>query len=106
MITITKNQVSPIKVRLNQSNLIGDTITITLDSPSRSQLVFSSVITTISDGYYSFDLDVADTSQLIDDTYFYSISQEDVDLKKGVVRFLKDTDLNNAFDYTLDFTLA
>ena len=106
MITITKNQVSPIRVRLNQSNLIGDTITITLDSPSRSQLVFSSVITTISDGYYSFDLDVADTSQLIDDTYFYTISQTDVDLKKGVVRFLKDTDTNNAFDYTLDFTLA
>lgn len=105
MITITKNQLSPIKVRLNQSNLIGDTITITLDSPSRSQLVFSSVITTISDGYYSFNLDVADTSQLIDDTYFYSISQEDVDLKKGVVRFL-DINLNNTFDYTLDFTLS
>lgn len=106
MITITKNQASPIKVRLNQSNVIGDTITITLDSPSRSQLVFSSVITTISDGYYSFDLDVADTSELIDDTYFYTISQEDVDLKKGVVRFLLDADENNTFDYTLDFTLA
>lgn len=106
MITITKNQASPIKVRLNQSNVIGDTITITLDSPSRSQLVFSSVITTISDGYYSFDLDVADTSELIDDTYFYTISQEDVDLKKGVVRLLLDADANNTFDYTLDFTLA
>lgn len=105
MITITKNQASQIKVRLNQSNVIGDTITITLDSPSRSQLVFSSVITTISDGYYSFDLDVADTSELIDDTYFYTISQEDVDLKTGVVRFLQNTE-NNTFDYTLDFTLA
>ena len=105
MITITKNQASQIKVRLNQSNLIGNTITITLDSPSRSQLVFSSVITTISDGYYSFDLDVADTSELIDDTYFYTISQEDVDLKTGVVRFLQNTE-NNTFDYTLDFTLA
>lgn len=105
MITITKNQASQIKLRLNQSNVIGDTITITLDSPSRSQLVFSSVITTISDGYYSFDLDVADTSELIDDTYFYTISQEDVDLKTGVVRFLQNTE-NNTFDYTLDFTLA
>jgi len=105
VITITKNQASQIKLRLNQSNVIGDTITITLDSPSRSQLVFSSVITTISDGYYSFDLDVADTSELIDDTYFYTISQEDVDLKTGVVRFLQNTE-NNTFDYTLDFTLA
>ena len=106
MITITKNKVSPIRVRLNQSNVVGDTITITLDSPSRSQLVFSSVITTISDGYYSFDLDVADTSQLIDDTYFYTISQQDVDLKKGVVRFLLDESEISSFDYTLDFTLA
>lgn len=106
MITITKNQAIQVKLRLNQSNVVGDTIAITLDSPSRSQLVFSSVITTISNGYYSFDLDAEDTSQLIDDTYFYTISQTGVDLKKGMIRLLLDTRAIDSFDYTLDFTLA
>lgn len=106
MITINENQAVSVKVRLNQTNVVGSTITLTLDSPSRAQLVFSSVITNISNGLYSFPLDVTDTSQLIDDTYFYTISQDLVTLKQGVIRFVLDETINDSFDYILDFALA
>ena len=106
MITINENQAASVTVRLNQSNVVGTSITLTLDSPSRAQLVFSSTITTISEGYYSFDLEAADTSQLIDDTYFYTLSQGTVELKTGVIRFVLDEETNTQFDYILDFALA
>ncbi len=106
MITIPSSEAVTVRVRLNPSNLTGTDIVLVLDSPSRPQLSFSSVITTISEGYYSFPLTESDTSQLIDDTYFYTLTQSGVTLKKGDVRFLINGSEDNQFDYTLDFAMA
>lgn len=106
MITITSNVEVIVRVRLNQSNVNGSAITLVLDSPSRPQLSFNSVITTLSEGYYSFTLPSSDTSQLIDDTYLYTITQGEQSLKTGEVRRLLIVPIAGGFDYTLDFELA
>ena len=106
MITITSNIEVTVRVRLNQSNVNGSAITLVLDSPSRPQLSFNSVITTLSEGYYSFTLPSSDTSQLVDDTYLYTITQGDQSLKTGEVRRLVIVTVAGGFDYTLDFELA
>jgi len=106
VITITSSEAVTVRVRLNQSNVTGTAITLQLNSPSRPSLSFDSVITTISEGYYSFGLDSSDTSQLIDDTYLYTIEQSNTILKVGEVRFIKTDSSITQFDYTLDFALA
>ena len=106
MITITSSESVTIRVRLNPSNVTGTAIALVLNSPSRPQLSFSSVITTIREGYYSFPLTESDTSQLIDDTYFYTLTQAGVTLKTGDVRFIVNGSADNQFDYTLDFAMA
>jgi hypothetical protein len=106
VITITSNEDITVRVRLNPSNVNGSAITLVLDSPSRPQLSFDSVITTINEGYYSFPLTESDTSQLVDDTYFYTLTQAGVTLKKGDVQFIANGSADNQFDYTLDFAMA
>ena len=64
------------------------------------------IITTLSEGYYSFTLPSSDTSQLIDDTYLYTITQGEQSLKTGEVRRLLIVPIAGGFDYTLDFELA
>ena len=106
MITITSSEAVTIRVRLNQSNVTGTAITLQLNSPSRPSLSFDSVITTLSPGYYTFPLNSSDTSQLVDDTYLYTIAQSSKILKVGEVRFIKTDSSITQFDYTLDFALA
>ena len=61
----------------------------------------------ISSGFYSFNITFLDALLFIDDTYSYSVTQNDVTLKRGYVRyFVGDGTLGLSFDYTLDFTLS
>lgn len=85
MLTIPKNQAVSVRVRLNPDKLAGESITITLDSPSRESIEFASTITNISNSLYTFDLTALQTDELIDDTYNYTISQGEEELKKGDV---------------------
>lgn len=84
MLTILKNQVTKVRVRLNPNKLAGEVITLTLNSPSRQSLEFTSTITTVQEGVYEFELTAIQTGQLIDNTYNYIISQDEI-LKTGDV---------------------
>ena len=106
MITITSSESSVIRIRLNESNVVGTDAYLTLLSPSRPRLIFFSTITKISDGYYSFPLTESQTAELIDDTYTYNFKQNSVILKTGDIRFLSNGTIDTQFDYNLDFALA
>lgn len=106
MITLTKSEAVTVKLRLNPSKVVdGETVTLQLDSPSQSQLNFTSTLTEINEGFYSISLSISDTSNLVDNSYTYILLDEDEnELKTGEVSFkLSEVEL---FDYTLDFTLA
>lgn len=107
MITFSPNQTITAKVYLNQELLNeNEAVSLSLSSPSRPSLEFSKTLTRISAGFYSFEISVADAKSLKDDTYSYTIVQNNVILKYGKVRLEAIAEADNlVFDYTLDFTL-
>ena len=107
MITIQQSNTTII-VRLNQENLVSEIVNLTFQSPSRDTIEFTKTLTTIQEGLYSFTLDTSELLEFIDDTYDYTISQNEVVLKTGNVRVkpMEITPSTLVFDYTLDFTLS
>tara|TARA_R110000796_G_scaffold21884_1_gene64011 strand:+ start:340 stop:531 length:192 start_codon:yes stop_codon:yes gene_type:complete len=63
-------------------------------------------LTSLGSGYFTFPVDIADTSSLDADSYSYELVQGVVSLKIGKVRVLEDSNENIIFDYTLDFLLS
>lgn len=106
MITIDKNQTRQIKLYLNQNLLNEESeISLVLSSPSRPTIELTKSLTKISTGFYSFDITANEGSQLVDNTYTYTIEQDERILKYGKVRRTVTELSNLVFDYTLDFTL-
>jgi hypothetical protein len=61
----------------------------------------------MTQGFYSFDLTPIEASTLVDDTYSYTVEQDNQILKRGFVHlFVGDEVISAVFDYTLDFTLS
>ena len=108
MITVTKNEIKIVKIQLNQDKVNSDAeVVINFTSPSRTSIQLTKSLTVISSGFYSFSLTDLDASQFVDDTYSYSVTQDDVELKVGYVRLVTGSGLFGlAFEYTLDFTLS
>lgn len=107
MITIDKNLTKTVKVYLNQENLNEAVdVTFRLQSPSRSTVYLIKSLTKISTGFYSFQVTAVEGSQLIDDSYYYQVLQNDFILKKGKVRLTATEQENLLLDLTLDATLS
>lgn len=108
MITVERNQSTLVKIQLNQDKLsVLESVVINFTSPSRTSIQLTKSLTVISSGFYSFTVTHLDAQLFIDDTYSYSVTQDDIVLKRGFVRYIiGDGTEGLLFDYTLDFTLS
>lgn len=107
MIQVRKSESIIVRVRLNPEKAnLGSNIDFVLDSPSRPSITFSCILTEIQSGIYTFPLTAEQTSQLLDDTYYYTIIQGENTLKIGVIMLTLPEGIQGGFDYSLDLTLA
>jgi len=82
---------------------------LVLSSPSRGTITFTKSLSSLGSGFFSLTLDAADTNLLEDDTYSYTLSQDDIYLKTGFVRLvIEEADIpeDGQLDAVLDFLLA
>jgi len=65
-------------------------------------------LTNLGSGFFSIDLTIAESNQLVDDSYSYSIEQSGQVLKYGFVRYIDGTlqEDGGELDSELDFILA
>jgi len=82
-------------------------VLLRLINPTRVNLVYEKPVTALGAGFFSFTLTLGEVVPLIDDTYFFEITQNGVLLKKGRCTVKKgDSVVIQVLDYTLDFILG